>query len=200
MKILAFVDLHGSESALRELKQKTKRENPELILCAGDISIFEQDLKSITKKLDRLNKPLLIIPGNHETESALRPLCNKSKNIKYIDKTYFIHKNYLFLGYELDSFSPIDINFKKTEKGFLKIISKNKDKKLILINHAPPYNTNVDKLIEEHAGNKTIRNFIEKVKPDLVICGHLHENFGKRDRINNSIIINPGPFGEIIEV
>jgi len=35
MKILAFVDLHGSERVLKELHKKVK-EKPDIILCAGD--------------------------------------------------------------------------------------------------------------------------------------------------------------------
>ena len=79
-------------------------------------------------------------------------------------------------------------------------IKNNKDKKIILLTHAPPYRTKLDKLGRNYAGNKSFRNFIEKYKIDLHICGHLHENFGKEDKIKNTKIINPGPFGKIVEI
>ncbi|MBS3097214.1 hypothetical protein J4209_00295 [Candidatus Woesearchaeota archaeon] len=43
-----------------------------------------------------------------------------------------------------------------------------------------------------------IKTFILKVKPDLAISGHLHENAGKEDKIGKTKIVNPGPFGKII--
>ena len=95
----------------------------------------------------------------------------------------------------------IDREFEKTSKTkFNKIIGKNKDKKIILVTHAPPYKTNVDRIAGGHCGNKSIRHFIDKNKIDLVVCGHLHENFGKEDKIKKTRIINPGPFGKIVEI
>ncbi|MBW3023162.1 metallophosphoesterase, partial [Candidatus Woesearchaeota archaeon] len=39
MKILAFADPHASLPALKEVEKKAK--DADVILCAGDISIFE---------------------------------------------------------------------------------------------------------------------------------------------------------------
>ena len=51
--------------------------------------------------------------------------------------------------------------------------------------HAPTY-TKVDKIGKNPVGNKSIRNFISEAKPDLVVCGHLHENAGKKDKIGKT--------------
>ena len=45
MKILAFVDLHGSLNALKRLSKQIKSKKPDIIVCAGDISIFENNLE-----------------------------------------------------------------------------------------------------------------------------------------------------------
>ena len=37
-----------------------------------------------------------------------------------------------------------------------------------------------------------MRRFIEDKEPFVVFCGHIHEAKGK-DRIKNTIIVNPGP-------
>jgi len=81
------------------------------------------------------------------------------------------------------------------------MIKKNdKYKKKVLVVHGPPYGTRLDKLGRNHAGNKSIRYFIERNNINYVICGHLHENFGKEDRIKKTNVINPGPFGKIIDL
>lgn len=201
MKILAFTDIHGSLIALRRIEQKVKAQKPDIIVCAGDISIFEHGIIGLIKRLNRLNKKTIIIHGNHEDEHTFTKLSNLFKNIIFIHKKHFIEDNALFLGYGGGGFSIIDKGFDKIAKTkFKKMIKGNKGKKIILVTHAPPYRTKLDKLIQGHCGSKSIRNFVEKSNIDLLICGHLHENFGKEDKIGKTKIINPGPFGKIVAV
>lgn len=198
MKILAFTDIHGSLLALRRIEQKAKSQNPDVIVCAGDISIFEHGIIGLTKRLNKLNKKIIMVHGNHEDERTFIRLSNLFKNIIFIHKKCFIEDNVLFLGYGGGGFSITDKAFDKVAKAkFRKIIKQNKGRKIILVTHAPPNRTKLDKLIQGHCGNKPIRNFVEKNKVDLLICGHLHENFGKEDKIGKTKAINPGPFGKI---
>ena len=200
MKLLAFTDTHGSLTALKRIEQKTKMQKPDLLVCAGDISIFEHGIIAIIRRLNKLNKRIIIIHGNHEDDTTFRKLSKLFKNIIFIHKTYFIQNNALFLGYGGGGFSIVDREFEKISIKFKKIIKHNKDKKIILVTHAPPYRTRLDKLVQGHSGNRSIRYFVEKNKIDLLICGHLHENFGKEDKIRRTKVINPGPFGKIMDI
>ncbi len=200
MKILAFTDPHLSSFALKKIKSKVKKQKPDLLVCAGDISIFEQGLNIYLSKLNKLKIKTLMIHGNHEADKTLRKSCKRYKNLIFIHKKYYKQNNHLFLGYGGGGFSLVDPDFYKISKKFRKIIKKNKDKKIILITHAPPYKTKLDLVVGSHCGNKTIRNFIVKNKVDLHISGHLHENFNKKDKIKKTEIINPGPYGKIIKL
>jgi hypothetical protein len=102
-----------------------------------------------------------------------------------------------FMGYggggfrqETEEFESIGDRLKEVMQG----------KKTVFIIHGPPYDTELDKLPSGHVGNKTIRRFIEDAKPDVVVCGHLHENFGKYDFIGETYVVNPGPEGRMIEL
>jgi hypothetical protein len=44
-----------------------------------------------------------------------------------------------------------------------------------------------------HVGSKAIHDFIKAFKPDLVVCGHIHEARGT-DKIGETVMINPGQF------
>ena len=201
MKILAFTDTHGSLLALRRIEQKVRIQKPDLLVCSGDVSIFEHGILGIMRRLNKLNKKIIMVHGNHEDDSTFRKLSRIFKNVIFIHKNYFIEGNILFLGYGGGGFSVVDKEFENIAKiKFKKIIQKNKNKKIILVTHAPPYKTNLDKLIQGHCGNKSIRNFVQKNKIDFLICGHLHENFGREDKIGKTKAINPGPFGKIIIV
>ena len=200
MKLLAFTDLHLSSYAFKKIKSKVKRQDPDLIICAGDVSIFEQGLDFILNKLNKLKKKILIIHGNHETDKVLKKVCLKYDNLIFIHKKHYKQDNHIFFGYGGSGFALIEPGFYKTGEKFQKIIRKNKDKKIILITHAPPYNTKLDLIVGSHCGNKTFRNFVSRNKIDLYICGHLHENFNKKDHIKKTHIINPGPYGKIIKI
>ena len=143
----------------------------------------------------------MIVHGNHEDEKTFMKFSKLFKNIIFIHKNYFIEDNVLFLGYGGGGFSETDKAFEKiANTKFKKLIRNNKREKIILVTHAPPYRTKLDKLGDGHCGNKSIRHFAEKNKISFLICGHLHENFGKEDKIGKTKVINPGPFGKMIEI
>ena len=201
MKLLAFTDIHGSLTALRRIEQKVKSQNPDLLVCAGDISIFEHGIAGIFRRLNKLNKKIIIVHGNHEDDTTYIKYSKIFKNIVFIHKKHFIKNNILFLGYGGGGFSQRDREFERLAKSkFRDIIKNNEGRKIVLVTHAPPYKTKLDKLGRDYAGSKSFRDFIEKYNIDLHICGHLHENFGKEDKIKKCKIVNPGPFGKIIEI
>jgi len=197
MRILAFADMHGSEKALREVKNKGER--ADLVLCCGDLTIFEQNLKRFLRELNRLKKPILIIPGNHETAADMREASSSFANIVFMDGKAFDTEDILFLGAEGNGFGIIDKHFDKLAKRFQKVLKKG-HKESILMTHAPPYKTRLDKLIDGHCGNRSIRNFILKTKPKYAFSGHIHENSGKKDKLGKTIVMNPGPYGTIVKI
>ena len=198
MKILAFTDMHGSLKALNEIKQKAK--DADLIVCAGDFSIFEQKIEYFLDQFNKLKKPFLVIPGNHETGEDMQKASYLFENIINLHKTTKAVDNYLFIGYGEGGFSMTDKRFEKFGKAMEHHLKKHKGKKVILVTHAPPYNTKLDRISGEPCGNKSIKNFILRAKPDLVISGHLHENAGKHDKLGKITMINPGPLGKIVEI
>ena len=200
MKLLAFTDLHLSSIAFKKIKSKVKRQKPDLLISAGDLTIFENGLDFILNKLNKLNVKTLLIHGNHETAGVMKRLCKKRKNLVFVHKKHLKCNNCIFLGYGGSGFALSEPGFYFTGKKFRKIIRKSKNRKIIFITHAPPYGTKLDLIVGNHCGNRTFRNFVSKNKIDLYICGHLHENFNKKDHIKGTRIINPGPYGKVIRI
>lgn len=194
MKVLAFVDLHGSKKSLKELKKKAKK--ADLVVCAGDFTIFGNEEKEMLSEIDKFNKPVLMIHGNHEEASDLRKSCSKTKNVVFIHKRKYQFGNYYFIGWGGGGFSRNDKGFENYQKRW----KFEKDDNLVLVTHAPPYKTKIDQIYGEHAGCKSFRKFISKHNPILSISGHLHENEGKVDKIKKTRIINPGHEGKILEI
>ncbi len=198
MKILAFVDVHASMTALKKLHEKAEKNKPDVLVCAGDISIFENDIEILMQKISKLGKKILIIPGNHETPAVMKKLCSFYDNITYLNKKLAKVGDFYFLGFSSEGFSRTDEELEEYGK---KIKKELRGKKLVFVTHAPPYKTKLDIIGKEHCGNKTITAFI-KSNPNIVlhICGHFHETSGDEDMIGSTKTINPGPWGKIIEI
>jgi len=202
MKILSFVDLHLSKKHYLQLKKKA--EKVDLILCAGDVTIFGNSQKFILNKLNQLKKPMLLIHGNHETARDLKKGCRTLKNLTFIHKKFYKQDNLGIIGYGGGGFSMTDERFEKFGKKMMKKMKKFRKKKenaiIILLTHGPPYKTKLDKITDSYCGNKSLKSFIRESKPDYAISGHIHENFHKSDTIGKTIVQNPGPSGKIITV
>ena len=196
MKILAFVDMHGSHKALEKIKKQAKQ--VDLIVCAGDISQFELELEKHLARLSSFGKLVLIIHGNHEEPDVLRAACSKFENIVFLHKRVEIMNNILFIGFGGGGFEKYSQEmakfFKKHEKKLKKA------KRAVFITHAPPYKTRLDKVNSSHNGNNTTRNMIIQYQPSYAICGHFHENWQKQDLVGKCKVINPGPSGAILKI
>lgn len=216
MKILAFVDSHGKKEPIDVIRKKSKE--VDIIISAGDLTVFEDNLVKHLSDLNDIGKPVLIIHGNHEDEDSMKKACSLFKNITYLHKGMLSIENYLFFGYGGGGFSVLDKGFEKVAVDFEKSMKKKssqllnsnagKEKKgqkkqklkTILILHGPPYKTKVDYINSDHVGSKSYRKFIDANKPTLVVCGHLHENSGVSHKLGETIIVNPGPLGAIIDL
>lgn len=197
MRILAFTDTHGVKQYIDILLKKSKE--VDMLVCAGDISDWGQDIEKQLEYFKKAKKPMLIIPGNHEDEGSLRNICKKFNFCSFIHCGSYEIGSYIFFGYGGGGFSEVDKDFEKLAERFKASMSN--AKKIILVTHGPPYGTSLDYLSGlGYRGCRSIRKFVEEAKPILHICGHLHDNAGNTDTIGKTIVVNPGPEGKIIEI
>ena len=194
MKILAFTDIHASKEYLTIIKKKSKKYNPDMLVCSGDLAYFGIKLNFVLKFLNSINKPVILIHGNHDDGDELKVLCTKYDNLIYLHKQVYDLKEYRFIGYG-------GLGFSRTTKDLEKFVLSKKinGKKHILIVHQPPHGTKLDYIPSVgHVGNKSITKMIKHLKPVLLLSGHIHETFNKKDKLGNSVLINPGQEGKII--
>lgn len=193
MKILAFTDIHSSKKHISEIRKKA--EESDLLVCAGDITLFEQEIEHVIEELNNLGKKLLLIPGNHEDPTLVEILCKNKKNIVYLHKNIFEHKGITFIGFGSGGFSLREPEF----ESWINSLNLN-NKKIVFVHHAPPFGTSLDLLGGSHHGCDSYKEFILNFQPILSISGHFHETFGFKEKVNNTLMINPGPKGELIKI
>ncbi len=65
-------------------------------------------------------------------------------------------------------------------------------RRLLLVSHTPPLDTATDVVGRQtHVGSRAVREFIERVQPDVCLTGHIHEARAE-DAIGRTRIVNPG--------
>lgn len=192
MRAFAFADIHGNKNALKRIILRASQPDIDILISAGDLTLFGKELAQLLKALDKARKYCLHVHGNHEDAAAFESACFKTAYAIPIHSRCIKIQNTAFAGWGGGGFAI-------TEPSFERFASRI-PKKAIIVTHAPPRNTKVDKIDSSHYGNKSITNAIKKVKPQLVICGHLHETAGRTDKIASTLIINPGPAGAILDI
>lgn len=198
MKIFIFTDTHGSSSIHKELKDTIKKEDPDILICLGDFTVFGEDQKKILKQFNKFKKPMLLIHGNHEYDYEVAEDVEDLENIDFVHDRLVRLDNILFVPFGGGGFSLTEPGFRLIREEYKMDVKK--DDIVILLTHAPPYKTNLDKIEDSDCGCKTYKNFIKKYKPAYAFSGHLHENNGVEDKVGKTIVMNPGPHGKIIEV
>ncbi|MCL4406506.1 MAG: metallophosphoesterase [Candidatus Parvarchaeota archaeon] len=203
MKLLAASDIHGDINAVEKLAKRAKDEKVDLVILAGDLSIFGDGLEGLLKPFKDAKKKVALIPGNHDSEADIFLLKQRYPDMLYDMHSYaFRIGDVGFFGCGLANIGPNELSEyeikKRIENSFRYI---NDSKKKVMVVHVPPYRTKLDKIGKNMSvGSTSVREMIEKLKPDKCICGHIHETFGLEDRLGNTDIINAGPKGKIITV
>jgi len=124
MKIFAFTDIHSDEKILRDNIKKIKKQKPALVIVTGDISIFDMGLEYVLSELGKLDVPVLLIHGNHESYSKFASLIKKYKNLVDLHKKSYSKDGFIFLGYGGGGFAIVDPDFDRASKKLEGIMKK----------------------------------------------------------------------------
>lgn len=203
MRILAASDLHGDIKAAEKLAEKAKREKPDLIVLAGDLTIFGDGLEGLLGPLSSVKKKIAVIPGNHDSEADIFFLKKRYPDIIYDLHSYaFKIGDVGFFGCGLGNIGPSEITEEEIKRRILSSFNYIKNaKKKVMVVHVPPYKTKLDQVGKDiNIGSQAVRDMIERLKPDKCICGHIHETFGLEEKLGSTDVINAGPKGKMIEI
>lgn len=203
MKILAFTDPHGNIDHAKAIAKKVTDEHPDAIVCSGDFSLSGERYESFLDEIWRLGKPVYFVTGNHEGEDFRLPdrfSFMKDIGFQAVDLGEFVLAGIpgsleFWPGERVDS-DTVDL--------VLSLLSNaDRTKPMVFLTHFPPMGCGVDGArggAQDAGGSATVRKIVEKLRPETVITGHYHVDFGGRGKYKGSTVINPGPEGELLTV
>ena len=197
IKILGLTDLHSrGRLAIHNLIDIVETENIDLVAVAGDLTTYgkKDRVKKILEELDKINKPIFYVPGNMDSKdsdniqfSNVQPLHARIQNFKGLN----------FIGIGASNPTPFGTPNEVPDEMLGMLLGKTLQERpnndpLFLISHTPPLNSEADKIRSgTHVGSFSVRDFIEREKPIVILCGHIHES-KSISLINKTLCVNPG--------
>ncbi len=211
MKILAVADIHNDIENILQFLSKASVLKFDVIVCPGDFTDLapkgfsqEEIGRLVVDELKSVGKPVLGVPGNLDLD-VIKILEEEGISIHGEGK---IVEDVGFFGFG-GAKTPFGTSYEPSEaeieNGIRKSYKDIKGAKFkVMVTHSPPKNTKLDMIVSgAHVGSEIVRKLIEELKPEAVVCAHIHEARGV-DVVGASKAINPGRFSEgycgIIEV
>jgi Icc-related predicted phosphoesterase len=197
MRLLIFSDIHGDKAALEKLMAT----EADYYFADGDLANWGRGLDQLGPIMQKRAERMYVLPGNHESETDIASFCS----------TYGFHNfhgasidiaGYKVAGLGYSNPTPFDTPGEYSEEELAERLQKFSGlDPLILICHAPPKNTKLDRVEEgQHFGSQAVRDFIERHQPRYFYCGHIHEAAGQTDILGRTQGSNVGKRGMMLDL
>ena len=206
MKLLAFSDLHRDLDAAASLVERSSDAN--LVIGAGDFASIHEGLEETIDALRTIETTTVLVPGNNETEAALREACSEWPQAVVLHGAGGGAGSlsnggsglvYFGLGAGIPT-TPWDWSFDLSEEEAAERLQDCPQGVDLLVLHSPPHGHCDQSGQGDHLGSRAILEAIEQKRPKVAVCGHIHESWGAESTIGETRIFNLGPQGRMIEL
>ena len=197
MRLLAFSDLHRDRERAERLVELARE--ADVVVGAGDYATMRMGLEDTIEALSAISAPAVLVPGNAESDTELWQACGSWQG------AHVLHGQALEIG-GADFFglgggvppTPFPWSFDLTEdEAAAKLESCPEG--AVLVVHSPPRGY-VDRAHGRHLGSRAILAAIERRRPALVLCGHIHQRWGEEAEIGTTPVVNVGPDGRLFDI
>ena len=193
MKILALTDIHGAYAMAEEI---IVAESPDVLIVGGDLTTIGtvKEAEDAVRRFQNICERVYCVAGNMDLpqhdELFERLGISLNGRAVQIDAV-------AFFGVSAAPHSALHTPYEISEEEIARRIRSGWNavghaRIKVFVPHTPPYGTKLDIVHTGiHVGSTAVRNFIEGYKPEVVVCGHIHEARGV-DSIGESCIVNCG--------
>jgi uncharacterized protein len=198
VRLLAFSDLHRDLDQAQNLAERSSE--ADAVIAAGDFASIHEGLEETIEALKPISVPTVLVPGNNETEDALRAACEgwETANVLHGQAAEIDGTQFFGLGAGIP-ITPWDWSFDLDEQQAGERLAACPEGPVLVV-HSPPKGHCDTSSNGDHLGSQAILDAIEAKRPPLAVCGHIHEAWGAEDEIGPTTVINLGPSGRLIEI
>ena len=198
MRILAFSDLHCDRSKAAELASRAA--DFDVVIGAGDFASQHEGLEATIDALASIETPTLLVPGNNETEEALRSAAEgwTAATVLHGTGVEIDGVGFFGLGAGVPT-TPWDWSFDLSEEQAARSLAPCPEGGVLIL-HSPPLGHCDRSSAGTSLGSEAIAAAIAAKRPELALCGHIHEAWGERSTLGVSTVANLGPDGAEFEI
>ena len=197
MRLLAFSDLHVDIDQAERLVDAS--EDADVVLGVGDFASVHSGLDETIAVLRRIIKPAVLVPGNNETEDALRDACDGWDGAVVLHGESTEIDGVVFFGLGAGvPVTPWDWSFDLTEEEAAAKLAGCPEGCVLAV-HSPPRGHVDVSGAGEHLGSVAVLDAIVAKEPRLALCGHIHESWGERSAVGATEVVNLGPKGTLLD-
>ena len=194
MKLLLFSDLHADADAARRLV--TMAEGADMVVGAGDFATVRRNIRAGIDILRAIDRPTVLVAGNNETNEELVDACRDWPSARVLHGSGETSDGVPFFGLgggvPVTPFGAWSYDFTEDEAAALLADCPIGG---VLVSHSPPKGAVDADSGGRSLGSVAIREAVERCRPRLVVCGHIHASAGRRAMIGPTAIVNAGPVG-----
>lgn len=197
MKLLVFSDLHRDHEKAERLVGLARE--ADVVIGAGDYATMRKGLEGTIEILSAIEAPTVVVPGNAESDVELWQACASwpSAQVLHGEAKEIAGASFFGLGGGVPP-TPLPWSFDLSEdEAAAKLESCPEG--AVLVVHSPPKGY-VDEAHGRHLGSRAILAAIERKRPVLAVCGHIHQCWGREAGIGTTPVVNVGPDGRFIEI
>jgi uncharacterized protein len=196
MKIVSFGDVHMATRNLDLMGEVIR--DADVVIISGDLTNFggDDDARKVLDDVRRACPRVLALPGNLDRPEVTAFL--EREGVALHGRGLVLDGLAVF-GCGGSNITPFHTPTELTEDEIYATLMTGYEqvrghRPLLMVCHTPPFETRCDRIIGGRAvGSTAARRFIEEVKPDVCISGHIHESVGA-DAIGPTRVFNAGPF------
>jgi Icc-related predicted phosphoesterase len=156
-------------------------------------------LEGTIEVLSAIAAPAVLVPGNAESDTELWRACASWSGARVLhgEAVEIAGASFFGLGGGVPP-TPFPWSFDLSEdEAAAKLESCAEGANLVV--HSPPKGY-VDEAHGRHLGSRAILQAIERKRPALVLCGHIHQCWGEEAEIGTTPVVNVGPDGRFFEL
>ena len=198
MRLLAFSDLHRDLDGAADLVERSSE--ADVVIGAGDFASVHEGLEETIGALAAIQTPTILIPGNNETDEALRDAAADwaAATVLHGEGTSIDGVDFWGLGAGVP-ITPWDWSF-DLDEGEAASMLADAPEGCVLVVHSPPKGHVDVSGAGDHLGSEAVLGAIEAKRPVLAVCGHIHESWGSESQLGPTRILNLGPAGTLLDV
>src|SRR4051812_44049151 len=191
VRLLAFSDIHRDLDQARRVADMAR--DADVVVAAGDFGSVRRGVAELIDMLVVIETPTVLVPGNNESDAELRDACGgwRAATVLHGSGVEIGGTSFWGLGGGIPT-TPWPWSFDLSEDEAESAFASCPVGVDVLVLHSPPRG-HLDG--PRSLGSEALLRGIERVKPRVAVCGHIHECAGEEAAVGETRLLNLGPAG-----